>query len=111
VNLGRITLEPGATLPFNPTDPSAILIYTAAGELTFRVETPMTIARRGAPGTPAPEAPEAVEANTEFTLHEGDSALFPPATAGEARNDGSEPASVWLVYVALLAEGEATPTP
>jgi hypothetical protein len=38
----------------------------------------MTVARRGSPGTPIPTEPEAVEANTEFTLRDGDSALFPP---------------------------------
>ena len=111
LGLGRITLEPGAAIPFDPTDPAAVLIYTASGALTFRVEAPMTIARRGESGTPVPSQPEAVEANTEFTLREGDSALFPPALAGEVRNDGTEPASAWLVNVALLAEGAATPTP
>src|SRR5688500_16048291 len=35
--LGRISLAPEASLPFDPADPSAILVYVASGELTFRV--------------------------------------------------------------------------
>ena len=111
MSLGRITLEPGATVPFDPTDPSAVLIYAASGELTFQVEAPMTIARRGAPGTPAPPEPEAVEPNTAFPLREGDSALFPPLLAGEVRNEGTEPASAWLVNLAVITDAPATPTP
>src|SRR3990170_1922123 len=34
--LGRIRLAPGATLPFDPTDPSVDLVYMTGGELTFR---------------------------------------------------------------------------
>jgi hypothetical protein len=90
-------------------DPSAVLIYTDSGELTFRVETPMTISRRVDPGTPVPAEPEAVEANTEFTLREGDSALFPPAIAGEVRSNGREPASALLVNVAVMTDAASTP--
>jgi len=111
LNFGRIALEPGATIPFDPTDPSAVLIYAASGELTFRVEAPMTIARRVAPGTPVPTEPEVVEANTAFTLREGDSALFPPAVAGEVRNEGGDPAIAWLVNLAVVSDAAATPTP
>jgi quercetin dioxygenase-like cupin family protein len=111
LSLGRIALDPGSALPFDPMDPSAVLVYAASGELTFRVEAPMTIARRVEPGTPVAPEPEAVAANTEFTLAEGDSALFPPAIAGEVRNDGAEPATAWVVNVALQTEAAATPTP
>jgi quercetin dioxygenase-like cupin family protein len=111
LSLGRITLAPGTVLPFDPMDPSAVLVYAAAGELTFRVEAPMTVARRGSPGTPIPTEPEAVEANTEFTLADGDSALFPPAIAGEVRNDGDEEAIAWVVNVALVTDAASTPTP
>ena len=38
--------------------------------------------------------------DTDFTMLEGDSALFPPAIAGEARNDGTEEAVAWIVTVA-----------
>ena len=112
IALGRIVLEPGTSLLFDPTDPSAVLLYMGAGELTFRVETEMTVARNRARGTPVPTEPEAVEANTAFTMSEGDSALFPPAIAGEIRNDGAEAATAWVVGVTLQpTEAAATPTP
>lgn len=108
VVLGRLTLAPGASIPFDPADPSAILVYAASGALTFRVEAPMTVARAGA-GTPVP--PEEIAANTEFTLLDGDSALFPGAVVGEVRNDGDEEATAWVVDIVHLTEGAATPTP
>jgi quercetin dioxygenase-like cupin family protein len=109
VVLGRITLAPGASIPFDPADPSAILVYAASGELTFRVATPMTVARAAGSGTPIP--PEAVDANTEFTLRNGDSALFPGAMGGEVRNDGTDEATAWVVDIVHLTEAAATPTP
>jgi hypothetical protein len=110
VVLGRISLAPGASIPFDPADPSALLVYMATGELTFRVEVAMTVARGPAAGaTPTP--PEEVAANTEFTLREGDSALFPGAMAGEVRNDGSDQATAWVVDIVHVTEAAATPTP
>lgn len=109
VVLGRIALAPGASIPFDPTDPSAVLIYAAAGELTFRVDVPMTVARAAGSATPTP--PEEVAADTEFTLRDGDSAIFPGAMAGEVRNDGAEEATAWVVDISLLTDAAATPTP
>jgi quercetin dioxygenase-like cupin family protein len=111
LGFGRITLAPDASVAFDPSDPSAVLVYIASGAATFRVETEMTVTRGVAAGTPAPTEPEAVAANTEFTLREGDSALFPPAIAGEARNDGTDDAVAWVVTLAHLSEAAATPTP
>lgn len=109
--LGRIRLAPGAVLPFDPTDPSVDLLYMSTGELTFRVEAPMTVARNVAPGTPVPTEPEAIAANTEFTLRDGDSALFPPSAVGEVRNDGDEEATAWVANLALRSDPAGTPTP
>jgi hypothetical protein len=109
--LGHIRLAPGATLPFDPTDPSVDLVYTASGALAFRVEAPMTVARRVEPGMPVPSEPEAVAANTEFTMVDGDSALFPPNATGEVRNDGDEEATAWVVNVALFTTAANTTTP
>lgn len=109
--LGRIRLAPGAVLPFDPTDPSVDLLYMSTGALTFRVEAPMTVARNVAPGTPVPSEPEAIAANTEFTLRDGDSALFPPSAVGEVRNDGDEDATAWVANIALRAAAAGTPTP
>jgi quercetin dioxygenase-like cupin family protein len=107
--LGRISLAPGASIPFDPTDPSAILMYVASGELTFRVGVPMTVARGGGGGTPTP--PEEIAADTEFTLRDGDSALFPGTMAGEVRNAGTDEATAWVVDIVHLMVPAATPTP
>ncbi len=109
VVLGRISLAPGASIPFDPMDPSALLVYMASGELTFRVDVPMSVARAAGAGTPIP--PEEVAADTEFTLREGDSALFPGTMAGEVRNAGADQASAWVVDIVHVIDAAATPTP
>jgi quercetin dioxygenase-like cupin family protein len=111
LTLGRIRLAPGATLPFDPTDPSVDLVYMSSGTLTFRVEADMTVARGARAGTPAPTEPEAIPANTEFTMSDGDSALFPPNASGEVRNDGDEDATAWVTNVALFTSTAGTPAP
>jgi quercetin dioxygenase-like cupin family protein len=111
LTLGRIRFAPGATLPFDPTDPSVDLLYMSTGTLTFRVEADMTVARGVRAGTPAPAEPEAIPANTEFTMSDGDSALFPPNASGEVRNDGDEDATAWVTNVALFTSTAGTPTP
>ena len=110
VVLGRISLPPGASIPFDETDHSAILVYMATGELTFRVDVPMSVAR-AADGGGTPTPPEEVAADTEFTLREGDSALFPGTMAGEVRNAGSDEASAWVVDIVHVIPAAATPTP
>lgn len=109
--LGRIRLAPGATLPFDPTDPSVDLVFMGSGTLTFRVEAPMSVARGARAGTPVPTEAEEIAAGTEFTMSEGDSALFPPNASGEVRNDGADDAVAWVTNVALFSSEAATPTP
>ena len=109
VVLGRISLAPGARIPFDETDPSAIMVYMVTGELIVRVDVPMTVARGARAGTPTP--PEDVAADTEFTLRDGDSALFPGTMAGEVRNAGTEEATAWVVDIVHLIAADATPTP
>jgi hypothetical protein len=109
VVLGRFILEPGASIPFDPTDPSALLVYLQGGELTFQVDVPMTVVREARGGTPTP--PEDVAADTAFTLSDGDSTLFPGAMTGEVRNDGTEEATAWVVDIVHLIAAAATPTP
>jgi len=111
LGFGRVNLAPGASVPFDPADPSAVLVYVASGTATFNVDTDMTVSRAVRAGTPVPTEPEAIPAGTEFTLSDGDSALFPPSIAGEVRNDGAEDAVAWVVTVAVFAEAAATPTP
>ncbi len=109
--LGRIRLAPGATVPFDPTDPSVDLVFMTSGTLTFRVDAPMMVARGVSAGTPVPTEPEDIAAGTEFTMSDGDSALFPPNAAGEVRNDGDEDATAWVTNVALFTTDATTPTP
>jgi quercetin dioxygenase-like cupin family protein len=109
--LGRIRFAPGATLPFDPTDPSVDLVFMGAGTLTFRVEEAMSVARGAKAGTPVATEPEQIPAGTEFTMTDGDSALFPPNAAGEVRNDGDEDAVAWVTNVALFTSAAGTPTP
>jgi hypothetical protein len=109
--LGRLVLAPGASLPLDPNDPSASLIYVQSGTLSARVSAPMRVARNAERGTPTAGQPEAVAADTEFTLGEGDAALFPPAATGEIRNDGVDEATAWVVSLVVLKETGATPTP
>ena len=109
--LGRMRIAPGATLPFDPTDPSVNLLFVSSGTFTFRVEAPMNVVRGATAGTPAPTEPEEIPAGTEFTMSDGDSALFPPNASGEARNDGDEDATAWVSAVALVTTAASTPTP
>lgn len=111
VALGRIILAPGARIPFDPADPSALLVYVTNGELTFRVEAPMTVARDTRAGTPVPTGPEDIAAGTEFTMHDGDSAIFPGAVAGEVRNDGPDDAAALAVAIVHVTAAAGTPTP
>jgi hypothetical protein len=111
VVLGRIILAPGAQVPFDPADPSALLVYVTTGELTFRVEVPMTVARGTRGGTPSPTGPETIAAGTEFTMRDGDSAIFPGAMTGEVRNDGTDEASALAVDIVHITKAAGTPTP
>jgi quercetin dioxygenase-like cupin family protein len=111
VVLGRVNLAPGTSIPFDPSDPSALLVYMTAGELTFRVEVPMTVARGTSASTPVPTEPEAIAAGTVFTMRDGDSAIFPGAMEGEVRNDGPDEATALVVDIVHLTAETATPTP
>ena len=101
----------GGTFPFDPTNPSVDLVYMTSGTLTFRVEAPMKVARGAKTGTPVAAEPEEIPAGTEFTLSEGDAALFPPNTGGEARNDSDQEATAWVVDLVLVTSAAGTPTP
>jgi quercetin dioxygenase-like cupin family protein len=111
LSFGRIRLAPGATVPFDPADPTVDLLYMSGGTLTFRVDAPMTVARGASAGTPIPTEPEDIPAGTEFTMSDGDSALFPPNATGEVRNDGDEDATAWVTNLALFTADASTPTP
>ena len=109
--LGRVRLAPGATLPFDPERASVDLVFMGSGTLTFRIEAPISVARGAQVGTPVPTEPEEFAAGTEFTMSDGDSALFPPNAAGEVRNDGDVDAVAWVTGLTLFTVEGATPTP
>jgi len=113
IALFRIGLAPGAVFPIEEEDPSLALAYVETGTVAFVVEAPITVLRAAGPGTPFPEEHEEVAAGTPFELAAGDSALFPPRAAGEARNEGAEAASILVANVFPTGEGgaAATPTP
>jgi hypothetical protein len=107
--IGRIVVAPGVTVPFDATDPAATLFVVSTGELTFRIAGPVSVARKADKGTPAAAELEPIAADTEFTMGEGDSVLFPPATGGEMRNSSDAEATALVATLAVL--GAATPTP
>ena len=104
--LFRFGLEPGATFQLDEDDPSVALAYVEEGALTVTMETPMTVLRAAGDETPFPEQMDLIKAGTEFTLEEGDSAIFPANVEGEIRNEGDESATLLVAQVAPL-EGEA----
>ena len=116
--LARVTIEPGAGFPIDPGDPSYALVFIERGELTIRVDGPLTVTRAGAlsaamgeeeaGGTFAPEM-ETIPADQDVTIGVGDSVLFPPNQSGEVRNDGQEPV-VALGAIVGPPPVEATPT-
>ena len=115
--LARFGLEPGAVFPIEAGDPSVALVVVQEGALTVRVEAPVRVVRAAtiaAFATPGAEEgavpePEEVAAGTEFTLEAGDSFVFPPNVAGEARNDGQERAVALVAFVAPLEGDGGTP--
>jgi quercetin dioxygenase-like cupin family protein len=109
--LGRLIIAPGASLPFDPADPSASLIYVQSGELTFTADAPVAVARSGQRGTPEAGQPEPQAAGAEFTLTQDDAVLLPPNVTGEVRNDGAEYATALVVSLAHVTAAEGTPTP
>ena len=95
----RVVIEPGAVLPTDPADPSVALLFLYAGEVTVRIDAPLTFTRAdpfasaqatadagGAFVSPQETAP----AGEAVRLRAGDAALLPANIGGEIRNDGQE---------------------
>ena len=118
--MARFTIEPGAGFPIDPGDPTYALAFIERGQLTVRVDGPLTVTRAEAMGEAEAEegftpATETIPAGQDVTIGAGDSALFPPNAGGEVRNDGQEPVVVIAALVgppAIEGTPEAgTPTP
>lgn len=97
--LVRIGLEPGASLTSDPEDPGIALFAIEAGAVTFSVDAPITVLHLPEGGQPGPDDQHVFAAGEEFTMEEGDSALFPSHLTGEARNDGDKDASVLATLI------------
>jgi hypothetical protein len=104
--LGRDRIEPGALHVVAP-DLGLGLIYAETGTTIVRVEAAVVVTRAGSGGEPGPQ--EEIAADTEFTFGPGDSFVWPPNVGGEARNEGTEPATA--IVSIIYPDEPATPTP
>ena len=116
----RFTIEPGAVLPLEASDPTGGMLIVESGTFTVRVDAPWAISRTGtlsaaigtaeATGTFTP-SDEQIASGEEVTLGVGDAAYIPGSITGEIRNDGQEPAEGLVVLVGPTeAMTGATPT-
>jgi hypothetical protein len=105
----RIDMPPGAQLIVDP-DPSLGMYRIASGMATVALAEEITLTRDGL-------SDEVVPAGEEVQLGPGDGFIWMPESAGQLRNDGTEP--VVLLVVAIVPEvglpnaevGFATPSP
>ena len=120
--VARASLEPGAVVPIDASDPSLGFLLVESGTITVQVEGPMTVTRGAGLGEAMAAAEtsgdlsglmESIPEGESVTLEAGDAAYIPANSAGEFRNDGQERA-VSLAFLVIPAEGmsgEATPAP
>jgi len=117
----RLTIDPGASLPSDASDPTGGMLIVESGTLTIRLDAAWAISRSGslnaaiataeATGTFTP-SDEQIASGEEVTMGAGDVAYLPGSVGGEIRNDGSEPAVALAVLVAPTeAMMGATPAP
>jgi quercetin dioxygenase-like cupin family protein len=115
LQLFRVTLDPGASIPAEEGSPNIVLLYVESGSLTIQIESPLQVTRAatieafatpGAVEEGADLGPEEVAAGTEVTLEAGDSVVLQFLGAGELRNDGDEPV---VGRGALVAVGATPP--
>ena len=112
--LRRVVFEPGGSIA-NHEHPGALVLYVESGALTYAVvEGTVEVQRAGQDGTPGPT--EQLGPGDETVLDPGTS-LFEQSVVHSARNDGDEPAVVWVSSVietgqpfTLFHEGMATPS-
>ena len=111
LQLFRVTLDPGASIPAEAGDPIVVLLYVESGSLTIQIEAPLQVTRAATiEAFATPGAVEEVAAGTEVTLEAGDSVVLGElAGAGELRNDGDEPVVGLGALVAPIQADGATP--
>jgi oxalate decarboxylase/phosphoglucose isomerase-like protein (cupin superfamily) len=120
--LARFTIDPGASLPLEESDPTGGMLYVESGAFTVQAETELSVTRGAgmasmmataeAGGELMPTS-ETVAVGEEATLEAGDAAYIPGSITGEIRNDGDEPAVglAFLIGPPMGMMAEATPAP
>lgn len=103
VQLFRMTLAPGATVPLH-TRPGPELNRIEAGTFGAVVQGTPLVERASDEGAEPEASPEA---GTEFSLTPGDQIVFPPQSSRTMRNLGETPAA--LVGVLFLPVGHQHP--
>ena len=106
ISLGRLQVDPGASLPLVGSGPVVLLEVDGTVELTARGEgMPVSVSLPGA--NPA-NALVAVPMGTGRTLPPGAAAFVPPGAAGAVRNTGPTVAAVLVVVFAAGTGGVRT---
>jgi quercetin dioxygenase-like cupin family protein len=117
--VARATLEAGAAVPIEESDPTFGFLLVESGTLTVQVDTPMSVTRSGELDAAMATAEasgdfsgmlESIAEGQAVTLEAGDAAYIPANSAGEIRNAGQEQA-VALAFLVFPLTEEATPTP
>jgi uncharacterized RmlC-like cupin family protein len=117
----RLTIDPGAVLPSEASDPTGGMLIVESGIVTIRINAPWSIARSGslnaaiataeATGTFTPSDDE-IPSDESAIMEPGDVAYLPGSVSGEIRNYGAEPAVALVVLVGPTeAMTGATPVP
>jgi hypothetical protein len=117
----RLTIDPGAVLPSEASDPTGGMLIVESGILTIRIDAPWVVSHSGrleeaiakaeATGTFTP-SDEQVASDDSTIMEPGDVAYLPGSVSGEIRNYGAEPAVALVVLVAPTeAMTRATPVP
>jgi quercetin dioxygenase-like cupin family protein len=117
----RVTIDPGAILPGEASDPTSNMLIVESGILTIRIDAPWAIARSGslhaaiataeATGTFTP-SDDQIASDESAIMEPGDVAYLPGSVSGEIRNYGAEPAVALVVLVGPTeAITGATPAP
>jgi hypothetical protein len=107
LRLIRLRLAPGATVPTDPANPSLKVVYVERGELSVRVDAPVTVYR----GPELATQLARIEAGLGSRLDAGQGFVFPPFTAGELRNAGTGRVLVLTTVLELAEATAATPAP
>jgi quercetin dioxygenase-like cupin family protein len=123
LEVARVGFAPGAGFPFDPGDPTGVLVIIEAGTITAHIDERAWTISRGAALQQAMKTAgaepdltsvlEEIAMGEEATLEAGDVAYVPGGVSGEVRNTGDEHAEALIVLAgpAGMTMGEATPTP